>query len=158
MRIPRILQRADHPQRGHARVDLDALLGERLERPQRPIVHRPFRRTEQGDRRSADRRQRAQTVAKVVAKGVGAEVVGALMQVPVRSNFVARIADRRDELGMALGDPPDDEDRGADIRAIEEIQQQAGRELDARRQRVPALGRERRPPPRRCETTLRDRS
>jgi hypothetical protein len=48
---------------------------------------------------------------------------------------------------MALGNPPDDEDRGADVGAIEEIEQQAGRELDARRQRVPALWRERRPGP-----------
>ena len=48
---------------------------------------------------------------------------------------------------MALGDPADDEDRGAYVGAIEEIEQQACRELDTRRQRVPALGRERRPCP-----------
>jgi len=67
------------------------------------------------------------------------------MQVPVRSNFVARIADRRDELGVALGDPPDHEHRGADPGAIEQIEQEAGGQLDAGGQRVPALGRERRP-------------
>ena len=69
------------------------------------------------------------------------------MEVAVRSDLVPGVAHRRDQAGMALGNPPDDEDRGADVGAIEEIEQQAGRELDARRQPVPALWRERRPGP-----------
>jgi hypothetical protein len=48
---------------------------------------------------------------------------------------------------MALRHPADDEDRGANVGAIEEIEQPAGRQIDARRQRVPAPGREFRPCP-----------
>jgi hypothetical protein len=64
------------------------------------------------------------------------------MQVAVRPDLVPRVAHRLDQLRMALGHPADHEHRGPHIHAIEEIEEDAHRELDSRRQLVPALGRQ----------------
>src|SRR5438067_491717 len=46
MRIARISHRTDELDGRHARVDAHALASEHIEGPQRPVVDRPFRRTE----------------------------------------------------------------------------------------------------------------
>ena len=53
------------------------------------------------------------------------------MKVAVRSDLVAGAPHRIDELGMTLGHPADDEEGRADVRGVEQVEQNARRQVDA---------------------------
>jgi hypothetical protein len=65
------------------------------------------------------------------------------VKVTVRPDLVSRAADLLDETRITGRHPSKDEERGADVTPIEEIEQISGVLDDAGRQLVPALGRER---------------
>ena len=80
---------------------------------------------------------------QVGAELAGSQLVHAPMVIAVGSELVSRRRDLLDELGMPLGQPADDEERGANAGAIEQIEQPPRRELHPRRQPVPVRERKR---------------
>lgn len=65
------------------------------------------------------------------------------MGMAVGANLVARYQHVVHQLRIPRGDPADDEKSGADLRAVEEIQNAARGEFNPRRQSIPLLGPER---------------
>ena len=143
MRAARICRRADEFERRHAGVDGERFFAEHVEGPQRALADRPFGRPKHRHVSGAGGAQRLPAPKQVGAELAGSQLVHAPMVIPVGSELVSGRRDLLDELGMPLGQPADDEERGANAGAIEQIEQPPGRELHPRRQPVPVRERKR---------------
>ena len=87
--------------------------------------------------------QRRDALSHIRDERLRVELVHAGVQVPVRPDVMAGRANLSDQSRIALGDPAENEERGAGACAIELLEQRSRGEDDARGQGVPVLLRER---------------
>ena len=109
-------------------------------------------------RRAAGVRERAMLAAQVGAKplrGRARRLAGADSRATRSRGRRARTAST--SRGCRSATQPTTKKVARTLRAVEQVEQQPRRQLDARRQPIPVVGRERARRRRRCETTLRDR-
>ena len=94
---------------------------ELVDRPQRAIVDRPQGRAIAADIAHARGRQRRPAGGEILREAFRRQLVHALVQVSVRSDFVSRLDDLVDERGISLGDPAKDEERAADAACVQQV-------------------------------------
>lgn len=127
--------------RKDAAIDVEIVFSQDVQCPQGLFDNRKTGRSIRGDFDAAGVGDRFFAVRDVFGECFGREVVNQLMPIAVGCKFVTGVRNPTDQIGVTLGDPSEDEERGADVMLVKDRQQLVGVRFDTALVLVPVLPR-----------------